>query len=83
MFYGNYGNTYYEFDLWPGQRIVVFNLYNSGNQRYIYINGDPILINGGQAVTIQQTNTSFMTPSVSSSVPGAGQYIISSYDNNW
>lgn len=83
LFYGDYGLKRYEFELINGQRITVFNAYDSANNRYIYINGNAVQINGGQALTIQKTDTAFMIPTVDADVPGAGQYIISSYDNNW
>ena len=73
---------YYTLGLYNTQKVTVYNA-NDNYSVHLFINGNDKTLNGGQGCTVQQIPVSWLTPTVSSSTPGAGQLIAGEKDENW
>ena len=73
---------YYTLGLYDTQKVTVYNA-NDNYSVHLFINGNDKTLDGGKGCTVQQIPVSWLTPTVSSSTPGAGQLIAGEKDENW
>ena len=82
VFNNTSASYYYTLGLYDTQKVTVYNA-NDNYSVHVFINGNDKEVNGGMGLTVQQMPVSWLSPSVSSSMPGAGQLIAGEKDENW